>query len=34
MADFFAKDPISKLPLWTSEKPIIDARPVHFKVLP
>ena len=34
ISEFFAKEPISKLPLWTMEKPILKANRIHIKVVP
>ncbi len=34
VSEFFSHDPISKLPLWTMEKPILKANRVHFRVVP
>lgn len=34
VSEFLRGDPISKLPLWTSEKPPLKARPIHIKILP
>lgn len=34
ISKFFGKEPISKLPLWTMEKPILKANRIHFRVVP
>jgi len=32
--EFLASDPIAKLPVWTMEKPTVEASPVHIVVTP
>jgi hypothetical protein len=34
ISKYFASEPISKLALWTMEKPILKANRIHFKVVP
>jgi hypothetical protein len=34
VSQFLANDPISKLPLWTMEKPVLRAARIHIKVIP
>jgi hypothetical protein len=32
--EFYSREPISKLPLWTMEKPTVTARQIHITVKP
>jgi hypothetical protein len=32
--EFYARDPISKLPVWTKQEPILKAQPVKLTIIP